>query len=740
VRRRTIGTFVIDPRSVPMSAFLSRLGRYAARRPWRVVAAWAIVAVAVVAGSAAFGRELDDDTSVPGLDSQRAVDLLAEAGSGDGGVTAQVVVTPLDPGATFEGDAASAAALESVRADLAALPNVVGVAEAERSPDGRVALVRVQYPPLEVLEPVDLDRLKTVVADGADGDVVQVEAGGELFFDFEQPETNIGELIGLLVAVAVLLIAFGSVVAAGLPLGTALLGLAIGVSSLGLVTYVVEVPSFSTVIASMVGLGAGIDYALFVVTRHREQLAAGVPMDVSIARAIATAGRAVVFAGGTVVVSILGLAVAGLPFMTASAVAISLVVLVMVAAAITLLPAFLAIVGARIDRWHIGRRHHEDRTARRWATWGRHVTRHPVPYAISATALLLALAAPVLALRLGVPDEGTLPESRTERRAYDLVAEAFGPGSNGPLLVAVDLGDDPAVATTLADAVAADPGIAAVQPADVDAEAGVAVIVAIPTTAPQDVATRATVERLRSEVFPSVLGGTGATAHVGGQTANFADLSDRVQQRLPWFVLTVVVVSFLLLMLVFRSILVPLKAALLNLLSIGGAYGVLVMVFQWEWAGSLIGLEAAVPIVSFIPLMMFAIVFGLSMDYEVFLLSRVREHYDLTGDNDTAVIHGLASTARVITSAALIMVSVFLGFVAGDDPTIKMLGLGLATAIFVDATIVRMVLVPAFMALMGDANWWLPRPLARVLPSLDIDGVRDLSGTSPLAPDPAVAR
>ena len=271
-----------------MSTFLFRLGRFAAHHPWRVVAAWAIVAIAVVAGSATFGRELDDDTSVPGLDSQQAVDLLSAAGSGDGGVTAQVVVTPRDPGATFAADAASSAALESVRDDLAALPNVVGVAEAELSPDGRVALVRVQYPLLDALEPVDLDRLKAVVAaDGAAGGVVQVEAGGELFFDFEQPETNIGELIGLLVAVAVLLIAFGSVAAAGLPLGTALLGLAIGVSSLGLVTYLFDVPSFATVIASMVGLGAGIDYALFVVTRHREQLAAGVPMDVSIARSTA---------------------------------------------------------------------------------------------------------------------------------------------------------------------------------------------------------------------------------------------------------------------------------------------------------------------------------------------------------------------------------------------------------------------------------------------------------------------
>jgi putative drug exporter of the RND superfamily len=368
--------------------------------------------------------------------------------------------------------------------------------------------------------------------------------------------------------------------------------------------------------------------------------------------------------------------------------------------------------------------HRRDGTAgaQRWARWARHVTRRPVPYAIGATMVLVALSAPVLALQLGVPDEGTLPESRTERRAYDLVADAFGAGSNGPLLVAVDLNGDPSVVTPLVAALAADPGIASVSAPVVDVEADVAAIVAIPTTPPQDVATRETVERLRAEVFPAVLDGGSSTAHVGGQTANFSDLSDRVQDRLPWFIVTVVLLSFVLLTFVFRSVVVAIKAAILNLLSIGAAYGMLVMVFQWQWGGSLIGLEAAVPIVSFIPMLMFAIVFGLSMDYEVFLLSRVREYYDATGDNDTAVVHGLASTARVITSAALIMVSVFVGFAFGDDPTVKMLGLGLATAIFVDATLVRMVLVPAAMALMGDANWWLPERLARVMPAFAIEG------------------
>ncbi len=353
-------------------------------------------------------------------------------------------------------------------------------------------------------------------------------------------------------------------------------------------------------------------------------------------------------------------------------------------------------------------------------------------YLIGFTVLLLALAAPVLALRLGNPDDGALPESRTERRAYDLVAEGFGPGVNGPLVIAVDISQDARVVDPLRAAVLADDGIAAVAPAEINA--GVATLLAYPTTGPQDEATFDTVERLRADVFPSVLDRSPARAHVGGQTANVADVGGRVGDRLPLFVAAVVLLSFLLLTVVFRSVLVPLKAALLNLLSIGASYGVMVMVFQWGWGAGILGLESTVPIVSFIPMFMFAILFGLSMDYEVFLLSRVREHYVRTGDNDSSVIDGIARTARVITSAALIMIAVFLGFVLGDDPRIKMFGLGLATAIFIDATIVRMILVPAAMKLMGNANWWIPRWLDRLLPAIDAEGQ---AGPPAVKADPA---
>jgi RND superfamily putative drug exporter len=729
-----------------MSHALYRLGRFAAEKPWTVIGAWVALAALVIGMSAGFGRELEDSFAVPGLDSQQAIELLSEAQSDRAGLTAQIVVTPLDPTTTFFESASAQAELAEIQAGAAALEHVLFTTDPAAalaadpasaaqsggvSADGRVALIRVQYPVIEELSASDLEALKEFRLEiGADSPL-QVEMGGDLFSSFQEPETGIGEMIGLVAAVIILLVAFGSVIAMGLPIGMALFGLALGISSMSLINYLVDIPSWAPQMASMIGLGVGIDYALFLVTRHREFLGQGMTVAESVGRSAATAGQAVIFAGGTVVIAILGLAVSGVPFMTAAGIATSVVVLIMVAASITLLPAFLGLAGHRVN----GRTSKRVRMAAKadaaaatdhvtpgWERWGSHVANNAWPYAIGVTVLLLALTAPVLSLQLGFPDEGTLPDTRTERRGYDLVAESFGPGVNGPLVIAIDTSQDASQVQDLSTQVLADPGIAAVLPADINTEAGVATIVAFPNTAPQDDATLDTVKRIRSEIIPPLFDSSPARAHVGGATAGFADIGDRVNDRLPLFIAAVIVLSFLLLMFVFRSILVPLKAALLNLLSIGAAYGVLVMVFQWGWGAGLIGLESTVPIVSFIPMFMFAILFGLSMDYEVFLLSRVREEYLVTGDNDSSVIHGIASTARVITSAALIMISVFLGFVLGDDPTIKMMGLGLATAIFVDATIVRVVLVPATMKLMGDANWWIPGWLDRVLPTIDIEG------------------
>ncbi|MFJ3977132.1 MMPL family transporter [Streptomyces sp. NPDC090021] len=733
-----------------LSKALLRLGGGAARHPWRVIAAWLIAATLAVLAAVAFGGRTADSMTAPGLDSQRAAELIGRAGTGQEGMTAHVVVTPVDDGATFFDDADARTALTRLRAEVTRLPHVLGTSdpagalEAGRdtavggglvSADGRIAVVRVQYPDQSRLSAQDLDALVDL-GDRLRAELpLRIEMGGNLFYAFSDPDGGASELIGLLAAAAILFLAFGSLVAAALPIGMAVFGLTVGVATMTVLAGVTEVPTFAPVLGSMVGLGVGIDYALFVLARHREYLACGLDPQAAAGRAVATAGRPVVFAGGTVVVSILGLAVANVPFMTVGGIAVSIVVLTMVLASVTLLPAFLGAAGPRLARagrsGRIGRvlqTGKPGRLARRrdpaagaahaagWRRWIGHVGRHPVLYAVGAAGLLLTATLPVLGLRVGLPDDGSLPHSRTERRAYDLVAEGFGPGVNGPLVIAADPTGDPGVLDRLVGAVAADPGIASVAPAHVDRATGIATLVVFPTTSPQDKATADTIARLRTDVLPTAIGHGPARAHVGGAAASLSDVGRRTSQRLPALVAAVLATSFLLLMLVFRSILVPLKAVLLNLLSIGAAYGIMVAVFQWGWGGALIGLEATVPIVSFIPMFLFAILFGLSMDYEVFLLSRVREEYLRTGDNGTAIVEGVSGTARIITSAALIMVAVFLSFAVAEDPSTKMFGLGLATAIFIDATVVRMVLVPATMTLLGRTNWWLPRWLDRMLP------------------------
>ncbi|MEU9655043.1 MMPL family transporter [Streptomyces chartreusis] len=742
-----------------LSKALLRVGASAARHPWRVIAAWLIAATLAVLAAIAFGGRTADSMTAPGLDSQRAAELIERAGTGQEGMTAQVVVTPLDGGATFFDHGSARTALTRLQSEVERMPHVLGTSDpagaldaggdtAVRgglvSADGRIAVVRVQYPDQSRLSAEDLDALVDL-GDRLRAELpLRIEMGGSLFYAFSDPGGGVSELIGLLAAAAILFLAFGSLVAAALPIGMAVFGLTVGVATMTVLAGVTDVPTFAPVLGSMVGLGVGIDYALFVLARHREYLARGLDPHEAAGRAVATAGRPVVFAGGTVVVSILGLAVANVPFMTVGGVAVSIVVLIMVLASVTLLPAFLGAAGLRLARaGRIGRAlrtRKPARLARRrdtaagaapaagWRRWIGHVSRHPVPYAVGAAGLLLTATLPVLGLRVGLPDDGSLPHSRTERRAYDLVAEGFGPGTNGPLVIAADPAGDPGVLDRLVGAVAADPGIASVAPTHIDRATGIATLVVFPTTSPQDKATADTVARLRTEVLPTAIGQGPARAHVGGAAASLSDVGQRTSQRLPVLVATVLAMSFLLLMLVFRSILVPLKAVLLNLLSIGAAYGIMVAVFQWGWGAALIGLEATVPIVSFIPMFLFAILFGLSMDYEVFLLSRVREEYLRTGDNGTAIVEGVSGTARIITSAALIMVAVFLSFAVADDPSTKMFGLGLATAIFIDATVVRMVLVPATMTLLGRTNWWLPRWLDRMLPRGPV-GIDDTDGT-----------
>ncbi len=717
-----------------MSNFLYRVGRACTRHRWRVLITWLVLVVAVVAIGKIAGGTFTDRIAIHGTESQRTIDLLQSTFPAQAGGSAQVVFhTPVG---TLS-DEASAGALATALDRLAAVAHVVAPAPGatlQRSADNTIALATVRFD----TEARDLPGhtygdLKVATSAARDAGL-QVDYGGELPQHVERPSASSAEAIGLLAAMVILLFAFGSVIAMGLPIGTALFGLGFGIAVITLLSAFMDIPSSAEAMATMIGLGVGIDYALFIITRHRAGLHRGLTVEDASARSIATAGQAVVIAGGTVVIAICGLAVAGIPTVTLMGVGAAIVVAVMVIASLTLLPALLGFAGHNIDRFGIPgmRRVSEARTRtddgeyHGWARWAHHVSNHPVRYLLLGLATIVLLAAPLLDLRLGQTDASQNPTSSTLRRSYDLLAAGFGPGFNGPLIVAVDLRDSnlapDAVVARIVGGVTADPDVAQVSRAVVGPDGQAAVIQIEPRSAPQDAATTDLVTRLRSQLLPSLTDGTAAVATVGGQTALFIDLGGRVADRLPLFIGCVVGLSFILLMLVFRSILVPLKAAIMNLLSIGAAYGVIVAVFQWGWGKDLIGVGKAGPIESFLPMMLFAILFGLSMDYEVFILSRIREEYNHTGDNTESVIVGITSTARVITSAALIMISVFISFVFGGEPTIKMMGLGLSTAVFVDATIVRMVLVPSSMRLLGNANWWLPTWLDRLLPDLDIEG------------------
>jgi RND superfamily putative drug exporter len=726
-----------------MSAFLYKIGRFAARRRLLVVLIWVAIALSAVGINRLVDGESVDNFEVPGVESQYAIDLLEERFPQRSGATAMVVFHT-DTGTIT--DPAFAAGIAESMAEVTAMSTVIGATDPLAGPrsisrDGTTAFASVQFDASTADLGMETRDLLFETGSAAEAAGLQVEYGGELPTVLKDRETGMSEMIGMIAALAILGLTFASVAAMALPVGVAAFGLLVGLSIVGLLSGIIEIPSVASRLATMIGLGVGIDYALFVLSRHRQNLEAGMDTQHSIAVTNATAGQAVVFAGGTVVVAILGLQMAGIPFVAALGYSAALVVAVAVTVAVTLLPALLGFTGDRVlSRSH--RRHGpKDRTVSWWVRWAEWVSHHPWRSATAATLILLTLAIPALDMRLGQADAGTEPITTTQRRAYDLLASGFGDGFNGPLLIATDLesATNPGnVVQEIATAVASDPGIAAVSPAELNAAGDTALITAIPTTKPQAEATADLVDRLRSDILPAATDGTGAEALVGGPTAGFIDQSDKISDRLIWFILAVVVVSFLLLMIVFRSILVPLKAAILNLLSIAAAYGVVVAIFQWGWGRSLIGLEEAVPIASFVPMMMFAILFGLSMDYEVFILSRIREEYQKGHTNIESVVRGLGATAQVITAAAFIMIAVFLGFVTSADPVVKMMGIGLATAVAVDATVIRMVLVPSTMALVGDPNWWLPRWLDRLLPRLDLEAAPQVDEpTNPAERQPA---
>jgi putative drug exporter of the RND superfamily len=585
------------------------------------------------------------------------------------------------------------------------------------SADGRTALAEVFFD--DAATGFSTDEIYDA-ADELRAEGIQVEYASYWFSEEELPES---EIFGLIAAVVILLVAFGSLVAMGLPMLTALMGIGIGLAGVSLIANVVPTPDFTVQVASMVGIGVGIDYALFIVTRYRDELRRGLtPHDATVA-AINTSGRAVVFAGLTVMISLMGMVLMGLSFLYGLAVGTAASVAVAVAAAVTLLPAMLGFAGTRIDRFSIHRRRHAVDRETVWHRWSRLVQRHPKGFAAGGMLVLLLASAPALSMRMAVADMGNDPVDSTTYKAHQLRADGFGDGVNGPLIVVARTpdGSDTERVDALVDAVSATDGVAAVTPVQPSGSGRAALFGVIPETGPQEEATENLVRSLRADVIPD----SGLTAHVGGATASDIDFSQQLSDRLPIFIGAVLALSFLLLMAVFRSILVPLKAVVLNLLSIGAAYGVMVAVFQWGWLGSVLDITPG-PIEPWAPMMLFAIVFGLSMDYEVFLLSSIHERYAATGDNSHAVVEGLAATARVITAAAAIMVCVFAPFVFGEARGIKLIGLGLAVAVFVDATVVRMVLVPSTMELLGRKNWWMPRWLDRALPHIAVEKPADV--------------
>jgi RND superfamily putative drug exporter len=684
---------------------MTRVGRFCTGRPWWVLGAWVVLAATVVVLVAGFGRPTEEDATIPGSDAQRGRDLLAEHFPGSGDATGSVIVR--SPGARVD-DPRYADALTTAAHRVGRVPHVVAVtgpdpAAGSLSADGRTGYLTVQFD----VGPRDVTReLTGDVLDAAEplrDAGLEVLPGGSL----ARPEsgTRAGEAIGLGVALVVLVVAFGGLVAASLPLLTAMVTLVCGVGAVGLAGHLTAVPSVATTLATMIGLGVGIDYALFLITRYRALPAGDVPAAVT--AAVASSGSAVVFAGGTVVVALAGLAVAGVPILVTLAWTAALTVGVAVAAAVTLLPALLTVLGPRLHALPVRRRPAPSRPSR-WGRLADRVTRRPWRWALVTGVLLALSAVPAAGMTLGQTDAGDDPPGTASRAGFDALAEAFGPGVNAPLTVvaAVDTpvrGPGDPVPAALTAALREVPGVHRVQPARVSADGAAVSVRVTPETGPGDPATARTVTALGAVPVP------GARVYVTGPVALRDALAVRVAGRTPYVVGLVVLLAATLVFAAFRAPVVAAKAAVMNLLSVASAYGVLTAVFSWGWGVGLTGLDGPVPIEAYVPLMLFALLFGLSMDYEVFLLTAVLQAWRATGDNRRSVREGLVGTGAVITSAALIMVCVFAGFVLSPNPVIKMMGVGMAVAVAVDATVVRGVLVPATMALLGRANWWTPR-------------------------------
>ncbi|MEV0797440.1 MMPL family transporter [Kribbella sp. NPDC050281] len=735
-----------------MHVFLDRLGRGAARFHWFVIAGWLVAVVGLFVLRAAFGGTYVNNYTVPGSESSAGLTILNKDFSTAGGYSGSIVFHAKSGTVSEQSDA-----VKTSMAAVGKLPDVVSAVDPLAtssttyiSKDGTVVNAPVSFSVVPAsLDSSYLDKLDAAVQP-ARAAGLEVEYGGGAGQIGKQADDALSEAIGLALALLLLFLMFRSIVASALPLVAAIFSVGGGLAILGLLAAVKDFPVSAPTVATLLGLGVAIDYGLFMVSRHREQLDDGQGVEESVGRTESTSGAAILVAGGTVVIAILGLYVSGVPFVGALGLSSAIVVAVTVLAALTLIPAMLGLakflVLNRKDRQHLVEEqeleagledevavaeHRAEERERRdikheqsaFARWGRKVSDRPWPYGIVATLVLLVLAIPLLSMNLGQLDAGTDPEQDSSRKAYDLVAQGFGPGANGPLTVVVQLPsesstDKQTLLNGLASTLQKTSGVAAVQPPSLNSSGTTAIINVIPTTSPSAAETEDLVNRIRDDV----LSGQQEPTYVVGTTAGYVDFTEKVAGRMLWLIGAVVLLAFLLLTVAFRSLLIGIKAAILNLLSVGAAYGVIVAVFQWGWGSSLVGIDEKVPIPSFVPMLMFAIVFGLSMDYEVFLLSRVHEAWIATKDSHRAVAIGIGATARVITTAAAIMIVVFLSFVLDDDPTVKMLAVGMAVAVLIDASIVRMVLVPSVMTLLGDRAWWLPRWLDRIVPDIQLEG------------------
>lgn len=719
-----------EPNGPARPGALSRFVRACANHAWRTIAVWIVVIIGIFGAAGTVGGQLVDQFSLPGSDSQKAVDLLDTRFPARSGDPAQMVFA-VDSGRLDQGEARAA-----VLAAVAAAEKVPGVVSASDpfaagsdavSENGRIGYSTVQFSQPAVDVPKDsVTQLEDTARAAAEAGGVQTEFGGPVIANAEPPTTGVSELIGILVAIVILLVMLGAAVAMSLPIVLAITSVGLGIS---LITLAAGVWTFNTItptLATMIGLGVGIDYSLLIVTRFRQALHDGeIPVEAATIAA-STAGRAVIFAGITVAISISALALLGLDFITKMGLGASVTVLVAVMAAVTLLPAILAKLGHRVDKGRLPfLKHRDDSEAARQrsatARFGRWVTRRPWITGGTAVVFLLILAIPVFTVQLGSSDAGSNPEGTTTRKAYDLLAEGFGPGFNGELLVAVDQKPGSGAADRVVSALEDTPGIASVQAPAINKAGDTAVIIAYPTTSPQSATTASLVHHLRDDVLPQTLDGTGARAYVGGQTAAYEDIAAILQTRQLVFLVVVIGIIFVLIAMAFRSIVVAAKAALTTALSALAAFGVLIAVFQHGWGASIFGIDSTGPIESFLPVIVFAILFGLSTDYEVFIMSRIREEHVAGSDARTAIARGVAANGRVIVACALIMCSVFFSFLLGDERTIKEFGLGLGVAIAIDAFIVRLIIVPAVLQILGERAWYMPRWADRLLPNITIE-------------------